>query len=113
MQFAVDPVVTGDGAVRQLCPIAESFDLRVVTAHVKWAASIAAKETAWFRSTSGDIDGTKFDWIADADSRLGPVLEAVIDGKYYWIPFNRVAKVNISRPSDLRDLVWISATCPR
>jgi type VI secretion system protein ImpE len=59
---------------------------------------------------AGSINQHDFEWIADADSRLGPVLEAVIDGKYYWIPFNRIARMDISRPSDLRDLVWISAT---
>jgi type VI secretion system protein ImpE len=60
-------------------------------------------------AVAGKINDHDFEWIADADSRLGPVLEAVVDGKYYWIPFNRIARVSISRPSDLRDLVWISA----
>ena len=59
---------------------------------------------------SGSINEHDFEWIADSDSRLGPVLEAIIDGKYYWVPFNRVARIHISRPSDLRDLIWISAT---
>ena len=59
---------------------------------------------------SGSINEHDFEWIADADSRLGPVLEAVIEGKYYWVPFNRIARIHISRPSDLRDLIWISAT---
>ena len=57
----------------------------------------------------GTINEHAFEWLADADSRLGPVLEAVIDGKYYWIPLNRIARIDITRPSDLRDLVWISA----
>ena len=61
-------------------------------------------------AVSGSINEHDFEWIADADSRLGPVLEAVIDGKYYWVPFNRITQIHISRPSDLRDLVWISAT---
>ena len=61
-------------------------------------------------AVSGSINQHDFEWIADADSRLGPVLEAVIDGKYYWVPFNRIARIDISRPSDLRDLVWIAAT---
>ena len=34
-------------------------------------------------TSEGDIDGKAFTWIADADSRLGPVLEAVINGRYY------------------------------
>ena len=61
-------------------------------------------------AVSGSINEHDFEWIADADSRLGPVLEAVIDGKYYWVPFNRVSRISISRPTDLRDLVWISAS---
>ena len=57
----------------------------------------------------GSLDGTAFDWIADADSRLGPVLEAVINGRYAWVPFATLAKVSIEAPTDLRDLVWAPA----
>lgn len=59
--------------------------------------------------TSGRIDGEPFEWIADGDSRLGPVLEAVVRGSYYWIPFDRIALIRIEAPSDLRDLVWTPA----
>jgi len=59
--------------------------------------------------TSGTVDGQAFAWIADADSRLGPVIEAVINGKYYWLPWNRVAQVDIDPPQDLRDAVWMPA----
>jgi type VI secretion system protein ImpE len=57
----------------------------------------------------GDIDGRPFSWIADADSRLGPVLEAVINGRYYWVPFSRLVKIEIEPPEDLRDMVWMPA----
>ncbi|WP_149537979.1 type VI secretion system accessory protein TagJ [Siccirubricoccus phaeus] len=60
-------------------------------------------------SSSGTADGTAFEWIADADPRLGPVLEAVIDGKYYWLPVHRLAKLEIDPPEDLRDQVWLPA----
>ena len=50
-----------------------------------------------------------FSWIADADSRLGPVLEAVINGRYYWVPFSRLAKIQLEPPEDLRDMVWMPA----
>jgi type VI secretion system protein ImpE len=59
--------------------------------------------------SAGDIDGRPFSWIADADSRLGPVLEAVINARYYWIPFSRLSKVQIDAPEDLRDMVWMPA----
>jgi type VI secretion system protein ImpE len=60
-------------------------------------------------ASAGDIDGKPFEWIADADSRLGPVLEAIINGRYYWVPFSRVLKVSFEKPEDLRDLVWMPA----
>jgi type VI secretion system protein ImpE len=60
-------------------------------------------------TSEGDIDGRPFAWIADADSRLGPVLEAVINGRYYWVPFSRLSEVKLEEPEDLRDLVWMPA----
>jgi type VI secretion system protein ImpE len=60
-------------------------------------------------ASPGDIDGRAFSWISDADSRLGPVLEAVVNGRYYWVPFSRLIKVQIEPPEDLRDMVWMPA----
>jgi type VI secretion system protein ImpE len=60
-------------------------------------------------ASSGEVNGTAFEWIADADSRLGPVMEAIINGRYYWVPFARLAKVTFEAPEDLRDMVWMPA----
>jgi len=57
-------------------------------------------------ATPDEAETSEIAWIADADSRLGPVLEVIVNGKYYWAPFDRIAKVNIDPPEDLRDLVW-------
>jgi len=57
----------------------------------------------------GVIDGQPFAWLADADQRIGPVLEAIINGRYYWIPMQRLGKVEIDPPADLRDMVWAPA----
>lgn len=59
--------------------------------------------------TSGTVDGREFQWIADADPRLGPTLEAIVNGRYYWIPFYRIHRIQIEEPADLRDLVWTPA----
>jgi type VI secretion system protein ImpE len=60
-------------------------------------------------ASAGSIDGQPFEWIADADMRLGPVCEAVINGRYYWVPFSRVARIDLEAPVDLRDVVWMPA----
>lgn len=57
----------------------------------------------------GTINDQPFEWIADADSRLGPIIETIIDGKYYWVPFFRVRSIRTEPPQDLRDLVWTAA----
>jgi type VI secretion system protein ImpE len=59
--------------------------------------------------TPGSIDGEPFEWIADGDMRLGPVCEAVINGRYYWVPYARLARIDIEAPADLRDVVWMPA----
>jgi type VI secretion system protein ImpE len=59
--------------------------------------------------TAGKLDDRPFTWIADADMRLGPVLEAMVNGRYYWVPFNRLARVTVEAPADLRDSVWMPA----
>lgn len=56
---------------------------------------------------SATINGTAAEWIADADPRLGPTVEAIVDGKYVWIPFDRIATIAVEPPADLRDQVWM------
>jgi type VI secretion system protein ImpE len=74
-------------------------------------AAIQLREQALEQAPTsrGQIDGQPFEWIADADTRLGPMLEAVINGKYYWLPWNRLAQLDIDPPQDLRDAVWMPA----
>jgi type VI secretion system protein ImpE len=59
--------------------------------------------------SSGKINGEPFEWIADADERIGPVLEVILEGTYYWIPFSRIRQAFIEPATDLRDLVWVPA----
>jgi type VI secretion system protein ImpE len=55
------------------------------------------------------IDGTRVEWIADADPRLGPVLEAIVNGRYFWVPFENIRRIDVEEPTDLRDVVWTPA----
>ena len=83
--------------------------LRRAAGDTELARSLAAQAFAEAPASGGRIDGKPFEWIADADSRLGPVLEAMVNGRYYWVPFNRLARVDIEAPADLRDMVWLPA----
>ena len=60
-------------------------------------------------AASGTLNGAPFEWIADADSRLGPMLEVLLSGAYYWVPMHRIASITIEPPGDARDLVWLPA----
>jgi type VI secretion system protein ImpE len=60
-------------------------------------------------AAGGSLDGRPFTWIADADSRLGPVIEAFLDGNYYWVPVDRLAALRLPAPDDVLDVVWAPA----
>lgn len=57
-------------------------------------------------AAAGTLNETAFEWIADADTRFGPLLEIIVNGKYYWLPFTAIAEIRADPPSDLRDAVW-------
>ena len=73
------------------------------------AAALRSEALEKARPVPGTIDWQAFDWIADADSRLGPVCEAIVEGRYYWVPFERIRSVALEAPADLRDVVWMPA----
>ena len=74
------------------------------------AAELRAGALESAPATSGKLDDAPFAWLADADARLGPVVEAIINGKYYWVPISRLIRIEIDKPADLRDFVWAPAT---
>lgn len=83
--------------------------LRSGAGETEMATELGARGLGAAPTSQGQVNGAPFEWIADADSRLGPVLEAMVNGRYYWIPFTRLARVDIELPTDLRDMVWLPA----
>lgn len=75
--------------------------------HNEQAASLRAQAFEQAPTSSGQADGQRFAWLADADSRLGPVLEVIINGRYGWLPLVHVRQLDIEAVTDLRDLVWV------
>jgi type VI secretion system protein ImpE len=78
--------------------------------HVAQAAQLRAQALEVAPAAAGTLNGTAFEWVADADSRLGPVLEVFMKGNYYWIPFTSISKLVTEPPVDARDMVFTAAT---
>ena len=78
--------------------------------HLDQARTLRSQAMQAAPASPGKVNGEPFKWLADADSRLGPVLEAVLNGKYYWIPLARLTRIEVDPPADLRDLVWTPVT---
>lgn len=102
-----DPLLFGDPQP-WLAPLTKALQL---AAQGRTQESQTLREQAFEQApaTAGKIDGEAFAWIADADQRLGPILEAVINGRYYLVPFHTIRTLTLEEPTDLRDLVWTPA----
>jgi type VI secretion system protein ImpE len=104
---AATPLVVGE-PTRWLALLIEALRLTALNDHDR-ARPLREEAFALAPATAGAVNGTPFEWIADADSRLGPVIEAVMNGAYYWVPFDRLRAIRIAEPVDLRDMVWAAA----
>lgn len=56
-----------------------------------------------------ELGERRFDWIADADPRFGPSLEAVVGGRWGLLPFDAVERITSKGVRDLRDAIWFPA----
>lgn len=76
------------------------------------AAADASRQLALSEASAppGMRDEVPFAWIADSDTRLGPTCEIVTAGRYAWLPFSQVRKLELAAPAGLLDLLWRPAT---
>lgn len=73
------------------------------------AAKLRAESLESAPATGGSLNGEAFEWLADGDSRLGPMFEVLLNGAYYWVPAHRVRQITLEPPADARDLIWMPA----
>ncbi|MEP1586335.1 MAG: type VI secretion system accessory protein TagJ [Tateyamaria sp.] len=102
-----DPLIFGEPA-EWIALMVEALKSNAA-GNAEQAAETRARAFDLAPSLSGRIDGEPFEWIADADMRLGPLLEVIINGRYFWMPFTSIAKAKFEDPGDLRDAVWTAA----
>jgi type VI secretion system protein ImpE len=79
---------------------------RLASGDAAGAAELRAQAFEAAPTTSGELNGEAFEWLADSDSRLGPVCELLANGTYYWVPFSSIKQIHFEQPQDLRDFVW-------
>lgn len=77
----------------------------------EWAAAMELQARALERAEpiAGTLNEERFEWIADGDARLGPLLEVFVEGRYWWVPFCRIRTIKTTGPKDLLDTVWLPA----
>lgn len=103
-----DPLIFGEPQ-EWLALLIEAQKL-LATGKPEEAAALRARAFDAAPASAGMVNGDRFEWIADADMRLGPVLEVIVNGRYFWLPFASIAGLEIEPPSDLRDAVWTAGT---
>jgi type VI secretion system protein ImpE len=103
-----DPLILGEPAP-WLAQLIEA-QKQLAQGHADQAQALREAAYAAAPTTAGTVNGTAFDWISDADMRLGPVLEVILNGRYFWLPFAQIQSLEIDEPSDLRDTVWMAGT---
>lgn len=104
MAGARSPMVIGEPA-QWLALLLQALKLQAEDRHAQ-AQPLREQAFEQAEAVSGEIDGTPFEWIADADPRFGPCLEMIVNGGYAWVPFSRISKLVFEAPCDLRDKVW-------
>ncbi|MDE3188673.1 MAG: virulence protein SciE type [Acidobacteriota bacterium] len=60
-------------------------------------------------ASPGELNGTGFSELGDADPRIGANLETFIAGSYTWVPFAYIESIETEPPKRLRDLLWMPA----
>ncbi|WP_372177558.1 type VI secretion system accessory protein TagJ [Xanthomonas axonopodis pv. phyllanthi] len=70
------------------------------------AAALRTQAFALAPASAGVLDGERFQWLADADTRFGPCIELMLDSGYAWAPLSHIQQLRMQAPLDLRDTVW-------
>jgi type VI secretion system protein ImpE len=71
------------------------------------AVAILAEAEAAHAPLRGQCNGEAFEGLRDGDDVTAGVLEVLsTTGKYFWVPFERIASMELHKPSRPRDLMW-------
>lgn len=57
--------------------------------------------------SSGTLNEKPFTRLADEDARFGPAFEAIIAGRWGFLPFESVSEIRSEGPKDVCDILWL------
>lgn len=58
------------------------------------------------KAQPGSVNEQPFEWLCDGDARMGPCLEVIIQGRYYWAPWQGIRSLETRPPTEVRDRLW-------
>lgn len=107
-------VFSGAAAPRFLFPPPDYVTgaLEVVHTLAKAPADAGEKLAAVEEQTpayAGKLGETAFTHFRDADDRVASVIELFHGADYVWLPLAQIARIEITPPRRLRELVWVHA----
>lgn len=73
------------------------------------ATTLIEQANSEMPAPAGTLNGQAFAGARDGDDLFGTVLEVFSKGKYYWVPLEQVAAVQLKPPGTPRDLLWMPA----
>lgn len=73
------------------------------------ASKLLAEADAAATPAKGMLNGKPFLSLRDCDDLMGPTLEVMAHGDYYWVPFEQIDSLGMNGPKYPRDLVWYPA----
>ena len=73
------------------------------------AAALLLQAQMDSEARAGTVNGQPFEWLCDGDARLGPCVEVMTKGRYFWLPWSRVRSIVTRPPTELRDRMWAHA----
>lgn len=91
-----------------MADLAEAIALNAQGSHAQ-ADTVRASALDAAASVPGQGNLGSFAWIADSDTRLGPVCELIAQGSYRWLGLHALRSMQTTAPQRLLDLVWASA----
>lgn len=71
------------------------------------AAKLVAEAIDLQPELAGNINGSPLTSLRDLDDHLGSLLEVFAGGRYLWLPWERIDKLEVAPPRHLLDLLWL------